>query len=101
MQLFPITHTVPHARVDVGSILFLNGVFVGLVLWSFALVWFGIAVLMLALSGGFPFTMGWWGFIFPIGTITPSFCVWHEADIFQASSRYSRTRWERNSSRTS
>jgi tellurite resistance protein TehA-like permease len=30
-------------------------------------VWFIVAVMMIATSGGFPFNMGWWGFIFPVG----------------------------------
>jgi tellurite resistance protein TehA-like permease len=44
----------------------------GLILWGFAIVWFVVAVFMLAISGGFPFNMGWWGFIFPIGQSLPS-----------------------------
>ena len=40
---------------------------VGLILWGFAIVWFIVAVIMIAVSGGFPFNMGWWGFIFPVG----------------------------------
>lgn len=40
---------------------------VGLILWGFALVWFVVALIMIATSGRFPFNMGWWGFIFPVG----------------------------------
>lgn len=45
------------------------GVFVGIILWGFAIVWLVVAVVMMAKSGGFPFNMGWWGFIFPIGEL--------------------------------
>jgi tellurite resistance protein TehA-like permease len=43
------------------------GFLIGLILWGFAIVWFIVAVVMIATSGGFPFNMGWWGFIFPVG----------------------------------
>jgi len=36
-------------------------------MWGFSIVWFFVAVAMIATSGGFPFNMGWWGFIFPVG----------------------------------
>ena len=39
----------------------------GLVLWGFSIIWFVVALVMIALAGGFPFNMGWWGFIFPVG----------------------------------
>ena len=44
----------------------------GLILWGFAIVWFVVAVIMMAISGGFPFNMGWWGFIFPVGKLIPT-----------------------------
>jgi tellurite resistance protein TehA-like permease len=28
-----------------------------------------VAIVMIATSGGFPFNMGWWGFIFPVGKL--------------------------------
>ena len=56
------------------------GVLVGLALWGFALVWFVVAVIMIVVSGGFPFNMGWWGFIFPVGKcvslVPPGVAVW-------------------------
>lgn len=45
------------------------GVLIGIILWGSAIVWFVVAVIMMAKSGGFPFNMGWWGFIFPIGEL--------------------------------
>ena len=50
-----------------GEIFYTVGFLVGLILWGFAIVWLVVAVAMIATSGGFPFNMGWWGFIFPVG----------------------------------
>jgi tellurite resistance protein TehA-like permease len=52
-----------------GAIFYLAGLILGLVLWSFALLWFFIAVMMMAIASSFPFNMGWWGFIFPVGKL--------------------------------
>jgi Voltage-dependent anion channel len=48
-------------------VFYIAGFLVGIILWGFAIVWFIVAVIMIATSGGFPFNMGWWGFIFPVG----------------------------------
>jgi tellurite resistance protein TehA-like permease len=40
---------------------------VGILLWGFALVWFIVAIIMISTVASFPFNMGWWGFIFPVG----------------------------------
>ena len=72
-RLFLETHSLPH--VDrAGDVFYIVGLIVGLILWGFAIVWFVVAVIMIAISGGFPFNMGWWGFIFPVGqcsSLTP------------------------------
>lgn len=65
--LFALTHSLPHVQTHPGDVFYIVGVLVGLILWGFAIVWFVVAVMMLAVSGGFPFNMGWWGFIFPVG----------------------------------
>lgn len=65
-RLFPVTHSLPYVA-QAGDVFYIIGVFVGLILWGFAIVWFIVAVFMIALAGGFPFNMGWWGFVFPIG----------------------------------
>ena len=49
-----------------GEIFYVVGILVGLILWGFAIVWFVVAVVMIALARRFPFNMGWWGFIFPV-----------------------------------
>ena len=65
-RLFPITASVPHVA-RAGDVFYIVGLLVGLILWGFAIVWFVVAILMMIVSRGFPFNMGWWGFIFPIG----------------------------------
>lgn len=46
---------------------YLVGLITGIVLWGFALVWFIVAIIMIATTISFPFNMGWWGFVFPVG----------------------------------
>jgi tellurite resistance protein TehA-like permease len=50
-----------------GDVFYIVGIMAGLILWGFAIIWFIVAIIMIATSGGFPFNMGWWGFIFPVG----------------------------------
>ncbi|EPE24768.1 hypothetical protein GLAREA_08621 [Glarea lozoyensis ATCC 20868] len=68
-RLFPITHSLPRVA-KAGDVFYIVGVLMGLILWGFSIVWFMIAVVMIATAGGFPFNMGWWGFIFPVGVFT-------------------------------
>ncbi|KAK5951412.1 hypothetical protein OHC33_007468 [Knufia fluminis] len=68
-QFFSETNSLPHVT-HAGEMLYVIGFVVGLILWGFAVVWFVVAVIMIATSGGFPFNMGWWGFIFPIGQLS-------------------------------
>ncbi|KAM4056753.1 voltage-dependent anion channel domain-containing protein [Hirsutella rhossiliensis] len=49
------------------EVLCVLGVFLGLVMWGFALVWVCFALISLATTHRFPFNMGWWGFTFPLG----------------------------------
>jgi Voltage-dependent anion channel len=65
-RLFPVTHTLPHVA-DAGDVFYIVGFMLGLILWGFAILWFIVAIIMIAVSGRFPFNMGWWGFIFPVG----------------------------------
>jgi len=67
-QFFAETDSLPHVA-RAGDMLYVIGFLVGLILWGFAIVWFVVAVVMIATSGGFPFNMGWWGFIFPVGQL--------------------------------
>lgn len=70
-RLFPAAHALPHVE-GAGDVFYIVGCMLGLILWGFAIVWFVIAVVMLVTSGGFPFNMGWWGFIFPVGRCSSS-----------------------------
>ena len=65
-RLFPVNDTLPHVT-RAGDVFYIVGIMLGLILWGFAIVWFIVAVIMIATFGGFPFNMGWWGFIFPVG----------------------------------
>lgn len=49
------------------EVLYVVGLFAGLVMWGFALVWVCFALISLATTHRFPFNMGWWGFTFPLG----------------------------------
>lgn len=63
---FPLSGTIPHVA-QAGETFYVVGLIVGIVLWGFAIIWFVIAVVMIAMTYPFPFNMGWWGFIFPVG----------------------------------
>lgn len=65
MELFPRTHTVPLVPIA-GEIAYAVGLFLGLIMWGFGLVWLFFALASIARSR-FPFNIGWWGFTFPLG----------------------------------
>jgi tellurite resistance protein TehA-like permease len=68
LEVFPKTKTldlVPNAA----GILYVLGVIVSLLMWGFGLVWLFLALAMVVQSKGFPFSMGWWSFTFPIGLL--------------------------------
>lgn len=50
-----------------GSIAYVLGVFVSLLMWSFGLIWLAFALATIYHCSPFPFNMGWWGFTFPLG----------------------------------
>ena len=50
------------------TVLYAVGVFIGLIMWAYAVLWIVLAVVTIATR--FPrinFSIGWWGFIFPLG----------------------------------
>lgn len=49
------------------EILYILGVFFGIIMWGVALLWVAFAFISLASTHRFPFNMGWWGFTFPLG----------------------------------
>ncbi|KAF1953555.1 hypothetical protein CC80DRAFT_494452 [Byssothecium circinans] len=77
LALFPDTHTIPVPSRNSttpmplqpalsGQIFYTNGLFIGLVMWGFGIVWLFFAVAAITRSR-FPFNLGWWGFTFPLG----------------------------------
>ena len=54
-----------------GDILHAAGAFAGLLLWGFTMWWLLIAIFAVLdhLRTGFPFSMGWWSFTFPLGSL--------------------------------
>ncbi|KAG5983369.1 hypothetical protein E4U55_000107 [Claviceps digitariae] len=70
VKLLPQTHVFKAAGVDVtrgAEALYMIGIFLGMILWGFALVWLCFALISLATIRDFPFNMSWWGFTFPLG----------------------------------
>ncbi|CEJ57504.1 Putative C4-dicarboxylate transporter/malic acid transport protein [Penicillium brasilianum] len=50
-----------------GSMAYVLGIFISLLMWSFGLIWLVFALATVLYSSPFPFNMGWWGFTFPLG----------------------------------
>ncbi|KAK2606111.1 Plasma membrane sulfite pump involved in sulfite metabolism [Conoideocrella luteorostrata] len=70
VKLLPETQVFSTAGVSVmrgAEALYILGVFMGMIMWGFALVWVCFALISLATIRDFPFNMGWWGFTFPLG----------------------------------
>ena len=55
-----------------GHGLFVAGVAFGLLVWGFGVYWLlmALAVTVRAARKGLPFSLGWWAFTFPVGTLT-------------------------------
>jgi tellurite resistance protein TehA-like permease len=64
LSLFP---TIGGPLANSGGILYIAGLFVGIILWSLGLLWFFFAIAAIQRAGRLPFNMGWWGFTFPLG----------------------------------
>ncbi|CAK7270601.1 Plasma membrane sulfite pump involved in sulfite metabolism [Sporothrix epigloea] len=53
-----------------GTVLYMFGILAGLCSWGAALGWLAFAVISIMTTKSFPFNMGWWGFVFPLGVLT-------------------------------
>lgn len=70
-RVFPATQFFSDLPVA-GDIFFIMGVFLALIMWAFGLTWLCFALASIYKSRPFPFNMAWWGFTFPLGTMTLS-----------------------------
>jgi tellurite resistance protein TehA-like permease len=68
LEIFPKTGTLDQVP-NAAGILYVLGFIVALMMWGFGIVWFFLALAMVIQSRGFPFSMGWWSFTFPIGEL--------------------------------
>jgi tellurite resistance protein TehA-like permease len=68
--LFPKVATLSDPMT--GSIVYVLGFFIALIMWGFGLLWLCIALATIHQSRPFPFNMGWWGFTFPLGVFSAS-----------------------------
>ncbi|PYI20097.1 malate permease [Aspergillus violaceofuscus CBS 115571] len=75
--IFPQTQTLEAGSGSgsgSGAVFYTMGFLVGLILWSFGLVWLFLAIASIARCRSFPFNIGWWGFTFPLGVFATSTC---------------------------
>ncbi|OJJ96173.1 hypothetical protein ASPACDRAFT_54579 [Aspergillus aculeatus ATCC 16872] len=75
--IFPQTQTLTldsESGFESGPVFYTVGFMVGLILWSFGLVWLFLAIASIARCRSFPFNIGWWGFTFPLGVFATSTC---------------------------
>ncbi|KAF2402110.1 C4-dicarboxylate transporter/malic acid transport protein [Trichodelitschia bisporula] len=68
-KVFPLVGAVDPMA---GQFAYLFGFFLSLIMWAFGLVWLFFALATVLQSGRFPFNMGWWGFVFPLGVYAAS-----------------------------
>jgi hypothetical protein len=69
-EIFPLTNAITEPIA--GSVMYVIGFFIALIMWGFGLVWFCLAAASIYQSRPFPFNMGWWGFTFPLGVFSLS-----------------------------
>ena len=72
LELVPQTKSFGAAGLDAsraGEMLYVIGVFMGLIMWGAGLVWLSFAFISIITTSHFPFNMGWWGFTFPLGVL--------------------------------
>ncbi|KAH7109598.1 sulfite transporter Ssu1 [Dendryphion nanum] len=67
LTIFNRTQTIPLVEDSLGGrIFYINGLFIGIIMWGFGIVWLFFAIASLSRTR-FPFNLGWWGFTFPLG----------------------------------
>ncbi|KAL2031160.1 hypothetical protein VTO58DRAFT_106511 [Aureobasidium pullulans] len=66
-MIFPKLTILPS---EAGTILYIMGVIMGLIIWAMAIPWMCFAVgSVLRLKLRFPFNIGWWAFLYPVGGV--------------------------------
>ncbi|KAI4731030.1 sulfite efflux pump SSU1 [Aureobasidium sp. EXF-10728] len=66
-MIFPKLTLLPS---EAGTILYVMGIIMGLVIWAMAIPWMCFAVgSVLRLRLRFPFNIGWWAFLYPVGGV--------------------------------
>ncbi|KAG9675862.1 sulfite efflux pump SSU1, partial [Aureobasidium melanogenum] len=66
-MIFPELTVLPS---EAGTILYVMGLIMGLVIWAMAIPWMCFAVgSVLRLKFRFPFNIGWWAFLYPVGGV--------------------------------
>ncbi|KAG9561580.1 sulfite efflux pump SSU1, partial [Aureobasidium melanogenum] len=66
-MIFPKLTLLPS---EAGTILYVMGLIMGLVIWAMAIPWMCFAVgSVLRLKFRFPFNIGWWAFLYPVGGV--------------------------------
>ncbi|WP_018158196.1 TDT family transporter [Demetria terragena] len=75
-QSITAAHTIGVAAPEIlaepsGTIVTVAGVVYGIPMWGFAMVWAAIAAALTVRTArtGLPFTLTWWSFTFPVGTV--------------------------------
>jgi len=64
-MIFPRLTVLPS---EAGTILYVMGIIMGLIIWAMAIPWMCFAVgSVLRLKMRFPFNIGWWAFLYPVG----------------------------------
>ena len=66
LEIFPKTGTI-HAQA--GVIFYSLGLLGALILWGFAIMWFGLALITVYYTKKFEFNLGWWASTFPVGLL--------------------------------
>lgn len=66
-MIFPRLTILPS---EAGTILYVMGIIMGLIIWAMAIPWMCFAVgSVLRLKMRFPFNIGWWAFLYPVGML--------------------------------
>ncbi|KAM0374197.1 hypothetical protein HYE67_006294 [Fusarium culmorum] len=69
MHVVPKTNAFGEVAVRAGDMLYVLGVFFGIVMWGFALVWLSFALISIAMMPNVPRNLGAWGYTFPLGVL--------------------------------